>query len=284
MNRLYTLIIENEKGEQLKLTDNPNYDVLSVEGTNPPKADINTVTVSGSDGSRFNSSRLSERNLVITLNIRPPTEENRIYLYKYFRVKHTVRIYYRIENRNAYIDGYVESFENNPFTPLQQPQISVICPEPYWKELDELIVNFSNTINLFSFPFSIESQGIEFSRIEHFSQTIINTGDVATGGIIRFYATAQVSKPVFHNYTNDTFFGLDMDLYEGDSVIINTQKGEKSLTLLRGGMTLNILSERSENSSWIVFEAGENQIGYTADEGADYLDINVEIVRKYEGM
>ncbi len=178
----------------------------------------------------------------------------------------------------------MESFENNPFTPLQQPQISVICPEPYWKELDELIVNFSNTINLFSFPFSIESQGIEFSRIEHFSQTIINTGDVATGGIIRFYATAQVSKPVFHNYTNDTFFGLDMDLYEGDSVIINTQKGEKSLTLLRGGMTLNILSERSENSSWIVFEAGENQIGYTADEGADYLDINVEIVRKYEGM
>ncbi len=75
---MYTLIIENEKGEQLKLTDNPNYDVLSVEGTNPPKADINTVTVSGSDGSRFNSSRLSERNLVITLNIRPPTEENRI--------------------------------------------------------------------------------------------------------------------------------------------------------------------------------------------------------------
>lgn len=278
------MIVENEKGEQLQLTNNPDYDVLSVEGTNPPKADINTVVMSSSDGSKFNSARLSERNLVITLNICPPIEENRIHLYKYFRVKHKVRIYYKIGSRNAYIDGYVESFENNPFTQLQQPQISVICPEPYWKELDELIVNFSNTINLFSFPFSIESQGIEFSRIEHFSQTIINTGDVATGGIIRFYATAQVSKPVFHNYTNDTFFGLDMDLYEGDSVIINTQKGEKSLTLLRGGMTLNILSERSENSSWIVFEAGENQIGYTADEGADYLDINVEIVRKYEGM
>ena len=281
---MYTFIVENEKGEQLQLTNNPDYDVLSVEGTNPPKADINTVVMSSSDGSKFNSARLSERNLVITLNICPPIEENRIHLYKYFRVKHKVRIYYQIGSRNAYIDGRVESFENSPFTQLQQPQISVICPEPYWKELDELIVNFSNTINLFSFPFSIESQGIEFSRIEHFSQTIINTGDVATGGIIRFYATAQVSKPVFHNYTNDTFFGLDMDLYEGDSVIINTQKGEKSLTLLRGGMTLNILSERSENSSWIVFEAGENQIGYTADEGADYIDINVEIVRKYEGM
>lgn len=278
------MIVENEKGEQLQLTNNPDYDVLSVEGTNPPKADINTVIMSGFDGSKFNSSRLSERNLVITLNICQPIEENRINLYKYFRVKHKVRIYYQIGSRNAYVDGRVESFENSPFTQLQQPQISVICPEPYWKELNELIVNFSNTINLFSFPFSIESQGIEFSRIEHFSQAIINTGDVATGGIIRFYAAAQVSKPVFHNYTNDTFFGLDMDLYEGDSVIINTQKGEKSLTLLRGGMTLNILSERSENSSWIVFEAGENQIGYTADEGADYLDINVEIVRKYEGM
>ena len=281
---MYTLIVENEKGEQLQLTDNPNYDVLSVEGTNPPKADINTVTVSGSDGSRFNSSRLSERNLVITLNIRPPIEENRIHLYKYFRVKHKVRIYYKIENRNAYIDGYVESFENNPFTPLQQPQISVICPEPYWKELDELLVSFSNTVNLFSFPFEIESQGMEFSRIEHFSETVINTGDIATGGIIRFHATAQVSKPVFHNYTNATFFGLDMELYEGDTVIINTQKGEKSLTLFRGGMTLDMLSSRMEGSKWIVFEPGENQIGFTSDDGTEYLDVEVEIVRKYEGM
>lgn len=281
---MYTLIVENEKGEQLQLTNNPDYDVLSIEGTNPPKADINTVIMSGFDGSKFNSARLSERNLVITLNICQPIEENRINLYKYFRVKHKVRIYYKIKDRNAYIDGYVESFENSPFTQLQQPQISVICPESYWKELDELIINFSNTVNLFSFPFSIESQGIEFSRIGHFSQAIINTGDVATGGIIRFYATAQVLKPVFHNYTNNTFFGLNMDLYEGDSVIINTQKGEKSLTLLRGGMTLNILSERSENSSWIVFEAGENQIGCTADDGTEYLDVSVEIVRKYEGI
>ena len=151
-------------------------------------------------------------------------------------------------------------------------------------ELDELLVSFSHTVNLFSFPFSIDSQGMEFSHIEHFSETVINTGDIATGGIIRFHATAQISKPVFHNYTNDTFFGLDMDLYEGDSVIINTQKGEKSLTLLRGGMTLNILSERSENSSWIVFETGENQIGFTSDYGTEYLDVEVEIVRKYEGM
>ena len=121
-----TLIVENEKGKQLQLTDNPNYDVLSVEGTNPPKADINTVTVSGSDGSRFNSSRLSKRNLVITLNIRPPTEENRIHLYKYFRVKHMVRIYYRIENRNAYIDGYVESNEPAIFSSQESNPMSLV--------------------------------------------------------------------------------------------------------------------------------------------------------------
>ena len=156
------MIVENEKGEQLQLTNNPDYDVLSVEGTNPPKADINTVKTSGSDGSKFNSSRLSERNLVITLNICQPIEENRINLYKYFRVKHKVRIYYQIGSRNAYIDGRVESFENSPFTQLQQPQISVICPEPYWKELDELIVNFSNTINLLVFRFLLKVRALNF--------------------------------------------------------------------------------------------------------------------------
>ena len=282
---MYTLIVENERGEQLELTNNSNYDVLSVEGTNPPKATINTVNISGFDGSRFNSSRIEQRNLVITLNIRSPIEINRLVLYKYFRVKRYCKIYYKNDNRDVYIEGYVESFENNPFTQLQQPQISIICPKPFWNEIDELIVNFSDTIALFEFPFSIESEGIEFSRIEKFSNVVINTGDVETGGIIEFHANSnQILNPKFYNYTTSKFFGLDFEMYEGDVIIINTQIGEKSVKLLRGSMSINILSDRSEDSTWILFEPGENEIGYSADNGATNLDVSVKIVKKYEGV
>jgi hypothetical protein len=123
---VFSLSVKNEYGDVLTLTGNPDYDVLSVSGLNPAPAEINTTPVSGIDGTRYNSARVEQRNIVIRLNINGDIEDRRIELYKYFRVKHTIRIYYKNEHVDVYIDGYVETFENDFFTILQQPQISII--------------------------------------------------------------------------------------------------------------------------------------------------------------
>lgn len=282
---MYTLIVENERGEQLELTHNKSYDVVEVIGLNPPTAAINTAIVSGFDGSRFNSSRIEQRNIVITLNISCPIEANRLILYKYFRVKRYVKIYYKNGSRDVYIEGYVESFENNIFTRLQQPQISIICPNPFWKSTTDINVEFSNMAALFEFPFSIPSEGIEFSSINKITTTYINIGDVATGAIIKFYANSdQILNPIFYNRTTGKYFGLNFDMYDGDVITVNTQQGEKSVTLLRDGITTNILSNRQSGSTWITFEPGENEISYGADEGQSNLNVTVTAVQKYEGV
>ena len=282
---MYTLIVENERGEQLELTHNKNYDVLEVLGLNPPTAAINTANVAGYDGSRFNSSRVEQRNIVITLNIRYPIEANRLALYKYFRVKRYIKIYYKNGSRDVFIEGYVESFENNIFTQLQQPQISIICPNPFWKSIKETYVDFSNLSALFEFPFSISSSGIEFSRINRVTTAYINAGDVATGAIIKFHAsTNQILNPIFYNRTRGEYFGLNFDMYVGDTITVNTQQGEKSVTLLRNGETTNILSKRQSGSSWITFDPGVNEISYSADVGQTVLNVTVSAVQKYEGV
>lgn len=282
---MYTLIVENEQGEQLELTHNENYDVVEVIGLNPPTAAINTAIVAGYDGSRFNSSRVGQRNIVITLNIRPHIETNRLALYKYFRVKRYIKIYYKNGRRDVYIEGYVESFENNIFTMLQQPQISIICPNPFWKSVKETYVDFSNLSALFEFPFSISSSGIEFSRINKVTTAYINAGDVAIGAIIKFYANSnQVLNPIFYNRTNSQYFGLNFDMYEGDIITINTLQGEKSVTLLRNGQMTNILSKRQSGSSWITFDPGVNEISYSADVGQTALNVTVSAVQKHEGV
>lgn len=269
----------------MELTNNENYDVVEVIGTNPPPAAINTINVVGIDGSRFNSSRVQERNIVITLNIKPPIERNRLELYKYFQVKRYIKIYYKTESRDAYIEGYVETFENNPFSMLQQPQISIICPEPYWKSVKNTTTKFSNVIPLFEFPFSISSEGTEFSRLEASPTAIIDVGEAETGAIIEFYAgTDQILNPRFYNQTTNEFFGLNFDMEVGDMIIVNTQQGQKSVKLLREGVTTNILSDRMIGSSWIRFEPGENIISYDADEGAENLSVKVTVVQKYEGV
>ena len=282
---MYTLLVENEKGEQLELTHNESYDVIKIEGLGPPPATINNAEISGIDGAKFNNSKVEVRNLVIYLNIKSPVEENRQLLYDYFHVKKKVKIYFKNKNRDVYIEGYVETFENDLFENLQKPQISIICPEPFWKAIDDLLIEFSNDISLFEFPFAIEEEGIELSRINLETTKLINNGNVETGVVIELYATDdQVLNPIIYNRTAQTFFKLNFDMHKGDLITIDTNQGLKSVTLARNNVITNIIGNRERGSSWIQLLPGANEISYDADEGAESLVINLTLIRKYEGV
>ena len=279
---MYELSIVNEFGEVLPLTNNPNYDIIAVAGLNPPHAAINTVAVSGIDGTRYNSARLGERNVVIDLHINGDIEANRINLYKYFRVKHKIRIRYKNEHVDVYIDGYVDTFENNLFTMSQRPQVSIICPEPYWKSTTETDLDFDTVTALFEFPFSIPAEGIAFSELDSISSMFFDAGNVATGAVITFTALANgVKNPTFYSRTTGEFFGAGVTMQSGD---VNTQQGEKSVTLLRGGVVTNLINDRLTDSSWLVFEPGMNEVSYGADEGASALRVALQITQKFEGV
>lgn len=281
---MYKLKIENEAGEQLELTNSAKYDVVEVTGLTSPDATINTSNVVGVDGSYFNSSRIGKRNIVITLNIKHPIEENRIYLYNFFRVKKSIKVYYQNEHRKVYTSGYIESFENNIFTELQQPQISIICPSPFWNAMSETNATFSKETPLFEFPFSIAEEGIEFSRIDSEIPSYVNVGDVETGGIIKLSANAEVVNPIFYNLTSNEYFKLDYTMQKSDVITIDTIQGEKSVTLLRDGKNINILPSMGSGSSWIIFQPGENHLSYGADSGDTDLIVSVAFAKKYIGV
>lgn len=282
---MYSLAIQNEYGELLNLTGNSAYTVLTVTGTNPPPATINTANIAGVDGTRFNSSKMNQRNIVIKLNIEQPIEQNRLALYRFIRVKRKLRIFYKNSDRDVYIDGYVESIENNPWSRKQQPQISIICPRPYWLSQSETSVDFAETNAMFAFPFSIADGGIPFSGVNIVTDTIINGGEIDTGGIIKIKATSnQIVNPKFYNRTTQTFFGVDVEMQSGDIITIDTQIGEKSVTLTRSGTTTNILYQMASGSTWVQFAPGVNQISYDADEGAANLEVSVTLIQKYEGV
>lgn len=287
---MYSLSVRNDKGELLTLTNNPDFSILDVSGTNPPVGTINTVNIAGFDGSRFNSARAEPRNIVILLNIHPPMEENRLKLYKFFRIKQPVRVFMKNAHRDVYIDGYVETVENNPWTQLQQPQISIICPQPYWKNAKETVVNFSYSTPLFEFPFAIPAEGIEFSTREMAAVATVDVGEIDTGGIIELTAAyGNVKNPIFYNRTTQEFFGVTVDMVQGDKVIINTLRGQKSVKLVHNGTETNLIANRTDGSTWLQFVAGENEISYSADvveqePTADNLLVRFIVTRLFEGV
>ena len=279
------LTVENDLGEQLELTRNRNFDVLEVSGLNPPNAAINTYAISGMDGTKFNSARVEQRNIIILLNLHHPIEENRLTLYRFFRVKKWLKIYVKTDTRDVYIEGYVESFENSAFTDLQKPQISIICPQPFFLAAVQDNVYFSESVPLFEFPFSISSGGVEFSSRSQITNLLFNAGEIDIGMTILLHASASgVKNPVFYNLTTQEYFGVDITMQSGDLITICTETGKKSVTLLRSGSVTNLLVYRKTGSSWVQLISGENRLSFDAEEGQRNLDATVIARQKFEGV
>ncbi len=296
---MFILKIENNKNEVLQLTQNESkYQILSVGGLNPPTANIYTTDIAGYDGAKYKSSKLEMRNIVITVKINGNVEENRLHLYRYFRVKQWCRIYYRNESRDVYTEGYVETIECDNFTANEQAQISIVCPFPYWKSLEEIQYDISKHYSLFEFPFSFGAkyatetipdnetdETIEFSRFdENILYKIVNTGESETGLIFRLVAKNEVVNPVIRNIDSGKFMKLNYTMQKDDIILISTIKGDKYIHLYQALNEFNILKYLTLESEWITLDIGINRLFYEADSGEDDLYIYTQMNTLYEGV
>lgn len=282
---MYSLKVENHRGETLELTGNPNYTVYKIDGLNPPQATINSSANTTTDGSSINSVRLENRNIVIYATIEGDVEANRINLYKYFPVKKSIKLYFTNRSREVYIEGTVELIECDLFVNRQVAQISIICPKPYFKAVEELVTLFSDVSAMFSFPFSVGSAGVELSAITtNIRKSIINTGDVDTGIIIKLFAVATVVNPVIYDVLKRTSMRLNFTMRAGDTIVINTNVGEKSIELIRDGVSTNAMGYMAQGSAWFTLESGDNVYAYDAESGTSNLQLTFSTAVLYMGV
>lgn len=282
---MYSLKVKNNKGDELQLTGNPNYSIIKIEGLNPPPATLNKTANSTKDGSRINSARVESRNVVIYIRPHGDIEKNRIQLYKYFPNSKEVTLYFKNHSRDVSISGVVETLELNHCDNPQIAQVSIVCPEPYFKDTKELSVQFGELVPLFEFPFSIPAEGMEFSRYAvNYRKNIINTGDTDTGAVIKLYALGDVSNPTIYDITNGTQMKLNITMKKGDTVLIDTNFDKKSITLIREGKSTNLLGYMRPDSDWFTLTAGNNIYAYECESGAVDLQLTVQAPVLYSGV
>lgn len=267
---MFTLKIQNTAGEIFELThDSKDYYVTSVQGLTPPPTIINTATAGTIDGTFFNSARVEQRNIVITLVINGDIEANRQALYRIFPRKTKCTVYFKNQNRDVKIEGYVETLESDLFTMREQVQISIICPRPYFESLNDLYNELSKVLALFQFPFSIITP-IPFSEyLDAPMCYLINQGDAECGSIIEVDVFNSVSGLKITNTTNQTFFELNYTFQANDRVIINTNSGQMGVKLQRAGTTTNLLNYVTQGSKWLKILPGQNVFTFTLSTGSD---------------
>ena len=281
----YELKVKNDRGEVLSLSTSPTYNVYKVTGLQPPAVSINSSVNATTDGSTVNSLRAGTRNIVLYMTLEGDVEKSRINLYRYFPLKKRITLYFKNGSRDVYIEGYVETIECDLFTNKQIAQISILCPQPYFKGVDELVSYFNEVNALFEFPFSMPAEGVELSSITaNVRKSIINSGDVESGLIIDLYAVGDVVNPVIYDTFKRTSIKLLFSMRKGDRIVINTNAGSKSIVLIREGITTNVMGYMTPDSTWLTLEAGDNVFTYECDSGSSNLQLTFTASVLYGGV
>ncbi len=301
--------ITNYLGDSIKLElgrpEKSGFLVKSVSGLGPSKANIITTEVSTNDGSLFNSARLNQRNIVFEfIFVETVNQENiedvRQKSYKYFPLKKNLDLLIETDNRIVKTTGYVESNEPNIFSSQEGSQISIICPDPYFYSAGPDGNNttvFYGVESVFEFPFSNESLTdplIVFGNIQLKTENVITyKGDTEIGVTIHIHAIGEVENITIYNTGTREIMRIDTTKLEnltgsgivaGDDIIIKTQKGDKSITLIREGKTTNILNCLDKETDWFTLAKGDNIFAFTAESGTTNLQFWIENKVIYEGV
>jgi hypothetical protein len=298
-----SLKVTNYLGESLIMElgspEKSGFLIYNIEGLGPPKADINKTEVAVLDGSFFNSSRATSRNIRLSLIFLefPTIEKIRLQSYKYFPIKKQITLELETDERNAIVNGYIESNEPVIFSKQQGTVISVVSTDSYFYEKNDVINVFGSLTSLFQFPFSNESTVsnlINFGNIIlEPTKNIIYEGDASVGIVFIIHALGAATnieiEKVITNQTisiNTTILAsiVGSGIQSGDDIIISTVIGEKYAVLIRSDVEYNILNAIGKHPEWFVLEKGDNLFTYSAETGLTNLQFTTQNRVVYEGV
>lgn len=301
---IQSVTVTNHLGESvvmdLRSPEKSGFYIRDIDGLGPANSVINSTEVLSSDGSFYNSSRITSRNIVFDIGFLDDgrsIEELRQQTYRFFPMKKPVIIEIKTDRRTGIATGYVESNRPNIFSKEESTSISLMCNSAFFQSKEIVQTIFSGTNPLFEFPFenpSTTQSLIQFGSV--FINTIGNvlyTGDEETGVMIYIKVLGAVSNLIIYNTNTSQQMGIDSNklialtgenLKAGDQIVISTVRGSKYIYLIRNGIYINILNTLLSNASWFRISRGDNLFTYTAASGLSNLQFLIEHRLVYGGL
>lgn len=300
---IQTIMVTNYLGESttfdLGSPEKSGFFISGATGLGPVKATINLTDIVSVDGSIFNSSRVSYRNIVLSIGFLelPTIEETRQKSYRIFPIGTEVLLTITTDIRVLQISGMIESNEPDIFSKVQTAIVSIMCPNPYFRSPSTVVTLFSGINVKFKFPFSNESlteNTISFGEIlTNSEENVYYSGDIETGINMYINAVGPVTDlAVYNSRTREVMRINDTRLIEltgrgidsGDMIVISTSIGSKSIVLIRDGEVLSIMNSLDRDTKWIHITRGDNVFAYTVSSGFSNLQFAVENSILYAGV
>ncbi|MBP5598383.1 MAG: phage tail family protein [Pseudobutyrivibrio sp.] len=284
--------ITNGYGETLSLDlfqpELSGFAVREISGLGPVQATVSMADYASKPGGKFQGSRLGTREIsfdLVFLDSLASIEEVRHQSYQYFPIGEKIDITITTDERTVTTSGYVENNEPEIWAEdFEGCTIDVVCESPFLKGKDMFIKNLASSYKSFHFPFSsLKQPELLFGYIKVGTDLeITNDGEQECGCIFNIIALEDFSNPLIYNDLDGTYFGLMINVDEGDTVVINTKVGEKSVKLIRNGQEYNVINYLKPESTWFQLKRGKNQFSighadtYTKSISAQSAIINAD--------
>lgn len=251
----------------------------------------NTMT----DGGTYQGSVAKVRNIVLYVMDNPQSEnfvydqDNRDLLYSLFRKDEEGTLVYTENGESRKIDYYSEGVKRaNKGSRLFT--ISLICPNPMFKDKTDHTVSMANWVDGFEFIHEFVEEGEEFAYRS--SVRLVNiVNDVAANNIglkITITATGTVTNPSITHVETEKSINIGSNanpftMVRGDALVITTGINNKHVRLTSGNVTTEVNEYLTEDSEFIQLMFGDNNIAYDADEGEEYMVVDIKYAYEYEG-
>lgn len=266
-------------GAAMPLFSNDFFNLVDITGLTMLNSNVASVVVPYMDGDVVNSVQAQPREPTLYLRLKQSAgiQAAKRYVMQYVKPKRSGTLHIVCDDMDIRLEGIVTAVDLPRFTQGCTMAVTLYCAMPYWVDSEAVKAEISPIINMHHFPVSFPEEGIVLGTFDNdLSQHLVNRGDVETGMIISMIATGEVVNPRL-TAEDGRFIGINDTLQENDEVIINTVKGEKSIT--KNGV--NILNKIAEGSHFLQLQTGDNRFTISADEGVNSIYFTLEYKRLY---
>ena len=287
------LLLTNKNNQVLDLFNTRSrWVVKSVEGLHGIETDIAESETPYMDGSNVERVKALPRGIEIVLKLKGNVKESIDYFTSVVKSKQYVTLREIDENRDITIKGIATI---PPYTRMAQSceiTLTVYCGKPYWEDLNYIVNVISDAIDLLTFPQEgqyFPEGGRPFGVFDlDLEKTFENASDTSVGMQLSIVASGEIKNPRIScssGEQNGWYMQVNVTLKAGDELRINTEKGNKYITI-NGEETYNgepiLNSLEYEGNDWLQLEQGENTFNITAESGATNAYLNIIYKGRYE--
>lgn len=284
---MHKLTYTNSQGESIVFSHRPPFILSKFEGLGDVEAEVQRQKSPYQDGSTHTDTILQERFIVLEVTILGNSHDDvsakREQLSRVLNPKlkgklvfENGRVTREIEAFSEHVPKFPSGGENRGSS-YQISLINLVCPNPFWQDINPTNIKLEDFVANFAFPFSFP---VSFATRGD-TRVLVNTGHVPTPVKVTF--VGESINPKITKINTGEFIKVNRTIPAGYSLVITTDFGNKAVEIIApDGVATNALGYIDLDTTFFSLDVGENQLSFITEGGQP--DVYIEYKNLFVGV